>query len=143
MAIISIYAAYLCCNIKGEATTLQLLLLLWLAWRHGRAGRRYVLGGTDMSLRQILEQVSEMVGRKSPTVEIPHAAALAIAKAAQAVARLTGKPPVATVDEVQMSRKKMYFSSARAGAELGYAPRPAQAALRDAVEWFRAQGYLN
>lgn len=115
----------------------------WLAWRHGRAGRRYVLGGTDMSLRQILEQVSEMVGRKPPTVEIPHAAALAIAKAAQAVARLTGKPPVATVDEVQMSRKKMYFSSARAGAELGYAPRPAQAALRDAVEWFRAQGYLN
>jgi dihydroflavonol-4-reductase len=114
----------------------------WLAYERGRIGERYVLGGEDLALKDILAVIADIVGRRPPTIRLPHAAVMPIAVIAEALARFTGKPPVATVEEVRMSKKRMFFSSAKARRELGYAPRPARAALEDAVCWFRDNGYL-
>ena len=114
-----------------------------LAFEHGAVGERYILGGHDMSLRDILAEIAAIVGRKPPRVKLPHGLILPFAYAAEGIARLTGREPFATVDGIRMARKKMYFSSAKARAALGYRSRPALEALRDAVEWFRANGYLD
>lgn len=115
----------------------------WLAYAKGRVGERYVLGGTDMSLRQILAEIADIVGRKPPKLRLPHAAVMPVAYVAEALARVTGIAPVATVEEVRMSKKWMYFSSAKAQRELGYTIRPPRAALEDAVRWYRDNGYLR
>lgn len=115
----------------------------WLAFSKGRPGERYVLGGTDMSLRRILETIADIVGRKPSKVRLPHAAVMPVAYIAEGLARLTGKPPVATVEEVRMSKKLMFFSSAKAQRELGYRIRPAREALEDAVRWYRDNGYIK
>jgi dihydroflavonol-4-reductase len=113
-----------------------------LASEHGVVGRRYVLGGTNLTLREILTSLAEIAGRQPPRVEIPHDAALAAAYVAEAWARVTGKEPLTTVDGVRLSRKRMFFTSARAEQELGYRPRPAVCAFRDAAAWFQTHGYL-
>ena len=113
-----------------------------LAARSGQVGRRYILGGENLGLGEILGEVARLTGRRRPSFKVPPAAALPIAAGAEAVARLTGRAPFATVDGVKMAKKKMFFSSARAVAELGYAPRPAHHAIADAVVWFRSNGYL-
>jgi dihydroflavonol-4-reductase len=115
----------------------------WLAYTRGAVGQRYVLGGTDMSLREILAGIADIVGRKPPRVRLPHAAVMPVAYVAEALARLTGKPPVATVEEVRMSKKHMFFSSAKATRELGYQARPPRQALEDAVRWYRDNGYFS
>jgi dihydroflavonol-4-reductase len=115
----------------------------WLAYGKGRVGERYVLGGTDMSLRRILETIADIVGRQPPKIRLPHAAVMPVAYVAEGLARLTGKPPVATVEEVRMSKKLMFFSSAKAQRELGYRIRPAREALEDAVRWYRDNGYIK
>jgi dihydroflavonol-4-reductase len=115
----------------------------WLAYRKGVVGQRYVLGGTDMSLREILAVIADIAGRKPPKVRLPHAAVMPVAYVSEALARLTGMTPVATVEEVRMSKKRMFFSSARAQRELGYSIRPAREALEDAVRWYRENGYLR
>ena len=112
-----------------------------LAFDKGKPGRRYILGGEDMSLREILVAVAGLAGRRPPRFRLPHGLVMPIAHVAEAVARLTGVEPLATVDGVRMARERMYYSSGRAKAELGYAPRPAADGLRDAVAWFRANGY--
>jgi dihydroflavonol-4-reductase len=114
-----------------------------LAARCGQIGRRYILGGENMTLAEILAEVSRVTGRRSPVLRFPHLAILPVAAGAQTVARLTRREPFATVDAVRMARKKMFFSSERAIAELGYAPRPARYAIAEAVGWFRANGYLR
>ncbi|HEX5452217.1 MAG TPA: NAD-dependent epimerase/dehydratase family protein, partial [Stellaceae bacterium] len=114
-----------------------------LAARSGQIGRRYILGGENLPLAQILGEAAMAVGRRPPRFKMPQAAVLPIAAGAEAVARLTGREPFATVDGVRMAKKKMFFSSDRAIAELGYAPRPAREAIIDAVAWFRANGYLQ
>jgi len=108
----------------------------WLAHERGLPGRRYILGGEDMSLRDILNEVTRLAGRRPPSVRLPAAVAMGIAHISQAMARLTGREPMATRDGVRMARHRMYFSSRRACDELGYAPRPAGEALADAVAWF-------
>lgn len=113
-----------------------------LAYFKGAIGERYVLGGTDLSLREILEIIADIVGRKPPKISLPHAAVMPVAYVAEALARITGRPPVATIEEIRMSKKRMFFSCAKAQRELGYAPRPARVALEDAVRWFRDNGYL-
>lgn len=113
-----------------------------LAARSGQVGRRYILGGDNMSLTEILGVVARLAGRRPPTMKIPYPVVLPIAAGAERFARWTGRPPFATVDGVKMSRKTMFFSSTRAMQELGYAPRPAREALADAVAWFKANGYL-
>jgi dihydroflavonol-4-reductase len=114
-----------------------------LAFERGVVGERYVLGGTDMTLRDILAELARIAGRASPSIRLPHAFVLPIAYVAEAWARLTGRPPRATVDGVRLSRKHMYFSSARAVRELGYRWRDVQEALRDAAAWFQRQGYIQ
>lgn len=113
-----------------------------LAFERGVIGERYVLGGENLTLREILAEIARLCGRRPPRVCLPHGVVLPLAFAAESVSRVTGREPFATVDGVRMARKKMFFSSAKAQADLGYRARPAAAALADAVEWFRAAGYL-
>jgi dihydroflavonol-4-reductase len=108
----------------------------------GRIGERYILGGENMSLAQILAAVSRQVGRRPPRLRLPHTVLLPVAFGAEVAARLTGREPFVTLDGVRMSRKKMYFTSDKASRELGYKPRPACEAIADAVGWFKANGYL-
>ncbi|MFO1060606.1 MAG: NAD-dependent epimerase/dehydratase family protein [Dongiaceae bacterium] len=115
----------------------------WLAFERGRPGERYVLGGEDLSLRQILGIVADLTGRPPPRIRLPHRPVMGLAHLAERWARLTGRPPFATVDELRMAEKHMFFSSAKAAAELGYRARPAREAIGDAVAWFRAAGYLE
>jgi dihydroflavonol-4-reductase len=114
-----------------------------LAFTKGKPGERYILGGENLTLQQALTIIAHIVGRKPPTVKIPIGLVLPLAYGAEAVARLTGKEPFVTVDGVKLSRKKMFFSIAKARAELGYAPRPAEDGFRDAIAWFRENGYLS
>jgi len=109
----------------------------------GRIGERYILGGENLSLAEILAEVSQMVGRRAPRIRVPHSVLLPVALGAELTARITGREPFVTRDGVRMSRKKMYFTSDKASRELGYAPRPARQAIADAVAWFRTNGYLR
>ncbi len=113
-----------------------------LAHAHGKIGERYILGGTDMSLKDILATIAAITGRKAPKIRIPHDLILPIAYLSETFARLTrGKEPQVTVDGIRMAKKWMYFSCEKAIRELGYNPRPPEDALRDAVEWvLREQG---
>jgi dihydroflavonol-4-reductase len=114
-----------------------------LAFHRGRVGERYILGGEDMSLRQILTQIAQLVGRRPPRIRLPHAAVLPVAYVSELYARLTGRPTRVTVEGVRMSRKRMFFSSDKAVRELGYRWRPPSEAFGDALQWFREQGYLQ
>ena len=108
-----------------------------LACRKGRIGERYILGGTNLSLREILSIIARLVGRRPPRVRLPISAALPIAYVAEAWARLTNTDTRVTVDGVRMARHRMFFSSAKAERELGYRWRSAEEALSDAVRWFQ------
>ncbi len=115
-----------------------------LAFERGQSGRRYILGGEDMTLRDILYVVADVAGVRPPWVRIPRAPIYPLAWGAELWCRFTGKgEPFATIDSVKMSKKKMFFSSARAEKELGYRHRPGREAIADAVAWFRENGYLK
>jgi len=114
-----------------------------LAFHRGRTGERYILGGQDMMLRDILAAIALLVGRKAPRIRLPHAAVLPLACAAEALARITGRTTRITLEGVRMARKHMFFSSAKAVRELGYRWRAPTEAFEDAVLWFREQGYLR
>jgi dihydroflavonol-4-reductase len=109
----------------------------------GRIGERYILGGENMALAEILAEVAQAVGRRPPWLRVPHGVLFPVAIGAELAARVTGRDPFVTLDGVRMSRKKMYFTSEKASQELGYAPRPAREAIADAVTWFEANGYLK
>jgi dihydroflavonol-4-reductase len=109
----------------------------------GRIGERYILGGENMALAEILAEVAQVVGRRPPWLRVPHGVLFPVAIGAELAARVTGRDPFVTLDGVRMSRKKMYFTSEKASHELGYAPRPAREAIADAVRWFAANGYLK
>ncbi len=113
-----------------------------LAYQNGRAGERYILGGEDLPLRDILSQIAQLVGRPPPRVRLPHAVVMPIAVIAETFARALGGTSKITVEGVRMSRKRMFFSSAKAIQELGYRFRPSLQALEDAVGWYRARGRL-
>ncbi|MGH8146172.1 MAG: hopanoid-associated sugar epimerase [Rhodanobacteraceae bacterium] len=114
-----------------------------LAYQRGVRGRRYILGGTDMSLREILQTVAEIAGHRGPWFKLPYGVALSVAHLSEAWAKISDRAPTITVDGVKLSRHKMYFSSRRAGTELGYRARPAREALADAIQWFRANDYCR
>jgi dihydroflavonol-4-reductase len=113
-----------------------------LALDRGRIGERYILGSENMSLAQLLGMVAAQVGRAPPRVKLPVTALWPLALACEGLARVAGITPLVTRDHLRMSRKLMYFSSAKAIAELGYAPRPASMAVADAIAWFRANGVV-
>jgi dihydroflavonol-4-reductase len=115
-----------------------------LAMEKGKVGQRYILGGENLSLKQVLDLLSEVSGRPQVRARIPRAVALVWAYLDTGLARLNPKHiPAATPDAVRVSSKKEYFSSARAMRELGYTYIPAREALRKAVEWYRANGYAS
>jgi dihydroflavonol-4-reductase len=114
-----------------------------LALERGRIGERYVLGGENLLLKDILALVAEVVGRRPPRIEVPEALVWPAAWFMEGLARLTGIPPMMTRDHIKMARHKMFYSSAKAIRELGYSPRPLRAAIEDAVAWFRANGMLR
>ena len=108
----------------------------------GKPGRRYILGGENLTLKQILDKMSAITGIPSPTVKIPFAVAATYAFFEESITgRIRGKEPRATLEEVRMGRKKMFASSARAQQELGFRIVPVYPAMRAAIEWFRANGY--
>ena len=113
-----------------------------LALSRGRTGERYILGGVDMTLEQILGEIARIVGRKPPRVRLPYALVLPMAYVAEGVAKISGRSGRLTLEGVRMSRKRMFFSSAKAERELGYSWRPPAEALADAVRWFSARGWL-
>jgi dihydroflavonol-4-reductase len=106
----------------------------------GEPGERYILGGADLSLKEILAMVATHAGRKPPSIRLPRAAVYPIAFVSELLARLTGGEPLATLDGLRMAKKHMYFSSQKAERELGYRSRPAEEAIVAALDWFRAHG---
>ncbi|MGC9157772.1 MAG: hopanoid-associated sugar epimerase [Terracidiphilus sp.] len=113
-----------------------------LALERGQSGRRYILGGENLSFKKILDKMADLTGLPSPTAKVPFAVAAAYAFFEEWITgRIRGREPRATLEEVRMGRKKMYASSARAQAELGFRLLPVAPAMRAAIDWFRANGY--
>ena len=114
------------------------------AWQEGKAGERYILGGENLTLKQILDKLAAITGLSAPKVRLPYVVALA---AGVGDTLITGKirrrEPRVTLDAVRMGRKKMWVSSAKAERELGWKIVPVDDALRRAVEWFQANGYAG
>ena len=114
-----------------------------LAFEKGQIGARYILGGEDLSLRDILTEIAAIVGRKPPRISLPRGPLFPLAYATEWLAKLRNSgEPMLTVDSLRMSRKRMFFSSAKAEKQLGYTARPALEALQDAIRWFRDNRYL-
>jgi dihydroflavonol-4-reductase len=112
------------------------------AWKRGAPGERYVLGGEDFTLQQILEFVARHVGRRASTIRLPHWSVYPIAVAAEGLALLTKREPRVTLDGVRMSTKHMYFSSRKAQQELDYKWRDPRLGLAAAVDWFKVNDYF-
>lgn len=113
-----------------------------LALEKGRAGERYILGGENLTLKQILDRLAAITGLPSPSVKLPYVFALATGVMDETITgRVLGKEPRATIDAVRMGKKKMFVSSGKAEGELGWTCVPVDAALRRSVDWFRANGY--
>jgi dihydroflavonol-4-reductase len=113
------------------------------ALKRGRIGERYILGGENVLLAEMLADIARLVGRRPPRWRIPRAMVIPVAYAAEATARLTGREPFTTLDGVRMAAHHMFFTAAKAERELGFRARPYRQALADAVNWFRAAGYLD
>lgn len=113
------------------------------AFEKGKSGERYILGGENLTLKQILDRLAAITGLKSPTVKLPYVFAYATGVVDEMVTgRLLRREPRATIDAVRMGRKMMFVSSAKAVRELGWRMVPVDGALRRSVEWFRANGYV-
>jgi dihydroflavonol-4-reductase len=114
-----------------------------LALEKGRVGERYVLGGENMLLKDILGLVADVVNGRPPMIRLPEAVVWPVAFVMEKLAPILGIAPMMTRDHLKMARKKMFYASAKAGAELGYQPRPVRLAIEDAVSWFRMNGMLK
>jgi dihydroflavonol-4-reductase len=114
-----------------------------LALDRGRIGERYILGGQDATLAEMLGVIARLSGRRPPRIRLSQRPLYPLALAAEAVAALTGREPFVTVDALRMSEHHMFFTSAKAERELGYAARPYAQALADALDWFRRAGYIR
>lgn len=114
------------------------------ALEKGRSGERYILGGENLTLKQILDKLAAITGLPSPRVKVPYVMALATGVVDELfTGRLLGREPRATIDAVRMGRKKMFVSSAKAEKELGWKSASVDAALRRAAQWFQANGYVS
>jgi len=113
------------------------------ALRRGGIGERYILGGQNVTLRQMLTEIAAIVGRRPPRVRLPRAAVYPVAVGAELLARVSGRTPFATVDGLRMSRYYMHFDDSKARRELGYSSRPYRQGLVEAIDWFAQAGYLQ
>jgi dihydroflavonol-4-reductase len=114
-----------------------------LALDRGAAGERYILGGQDATLAEMLAHIAALSNRRPPRLNLPRAPLYPLAHAAEAWATLTGREPFLTVDALKMSEHHMFFTSAKAERDLGYRARPYREALSDALAWFAQAGYLR
>ena len=115
---------------------------LCLAMERGQRGQRYILGGENLTLKQILDKMSAITGLPSPAMKVPHSVAMAFGFFDENfTGRILGREPRATVEAVRMGKKKMFASSAKAVRELGFKIIPVYQALRCAIDWFREHGY--
>jgi len=116
-----------------------------LAAEMGRVGERYILGHAEgnWTMKQALDVLAEITGLPSPRFRVPYPVALAAAHLDEMISRFTGKPPKAPLAGVRMARHKMFFNPAKAVRELGLPQTPPKQALADALEWFRASGYVK
>lgn len=114
-----------------------------LAARHGRIGEKYILGNQNLTLRDIFSLLEEISGLPAPRVKLPYTPILLAAYANEALSRVTGREPLIPLAGVRMAGKLMYFDSSKAIRELGLPQQPVKNALKKAVEWFRAEGYVQ
>ena len=114
-----------------------------LAFERGRIGERYILGGENMSLKQLLQEIARIMGKSPPKIKLSPNLILPLAYIVEIIGRITKKEPFITVDGVLMSKKKMFFSIDKAKRELGYEPRPAIEAIKDSIDWFKQKGYIS
>jgi len=114
-----------------------------LAFDRGRVGERYILGGQDVMLGDMLAEIAAIVGRKPPTIRIPRGPLFPLAWVNEQIARVTGGDPFLNMDSLRMAKHRMFFTSAKAEAELGYRARPHREALADAIAWFRGAGMVR
>jgi dihydroflavonol-4-reductase len=108
----------------------------------GRIGDRYILGGENVLLADMLAEIARIVGRPAPRLKLPRRLLYPIACGAELMARVRGRAPFITVDGLRMARHHMFFDDSKARRELGYTSRPYRAGLADAIAWFRSHGYL-
>jgi dihydroflavonol-4-reductase len=113
------------------------------ALNQGRIGERYILGGENMTLAELLGRIAQLTGRPPPRLRLPLALIYPFAFGAEAIARVTKREPFVTLDGLRMAKHPMYFTSAKAERDLGYTARSAEAGLRDAIDWFRQAGFLS
>ena len=114
-----------------------------LAHDKGVIGERYILGGENLTLQQILQRIAALTGGRAATIKLPHGAILPLAYAAEFVAKIfTRYEPFVTVDGLKLAKKRMFFTHAKAARDLGYTARPTDDALNDAIAWFRRHGML-
>ena len=113
------------------------------ALARGKIGERYILGGDNVLLANMLRDIAILVGRRPPRLKLWRGPLYPIAVMAQTIATITGREPFLTLDGLRMSRRYMFFTSAKAKRELGFVARPYAEGLRDAVDWFRGAGYLQ
>ncbi len=114
-----------------------------LAMRNGRIGERYILGGENVLLSQMLAEIARIVGRRPPTIRLPLQAIFPLAFVCEMIAQVTKRPPFVTRDALRMARKHMFFTDAKARTELGYRSRPYVQGLSDAIDWFRQAGHIR
>lgn len=114
-----------------------------LAAEKGRIGERYILGGRNMTLKEILSALAAISGRRAPRVRLPHGIALAAGYADEWFSRIAGREPQIPVDGVRMSRHRMFVATGKAEHELGYAAGPVEKALERAVRWYEENGYVR
>jgi dihydroflavonol-4-reductase len=113
----------------------------WLACERGRAGERYILGSENLTLRQIFESLSAITGQAAPKARIPWIIAWLAGVCSTGWADITGREPRVPIAAVQMAKKKMWVTHAKAERDLGFRPSPAHLALRKAADWFQGHGY--
>ncbi len=113
------------------------------ALERGQIGERYILGGENVLLADMLAAIAGITGKPAPRMRIPRLAVYPLAMAAEAVAKLSGKEPFITLDGLRMSKHRMFFTAAKAQRDLGFHARPYREGLRDAIEWFAQHGYLR
>jgi dihydroflavonol-4-reductase len=127
-------------NLIGAADTARGHVL---AAERGKQGERYILGGENLTLKEILGRLASITGIPAPNVRVPYGVAYGAAMVSTAWASVTGKEPRAPLEGVRMAKKKMWVSTEKARRELGFTAGPVDEALRSAVEWFRANGYCQ